>query len=109
MSAKENLQTTLYDIYGLLPAYGSGIALALFLAFAFAAILTNGYSQRRFLLPFAGMTALLTLLVSLQPIMGITLIAGARSATGLLLQCLAGFCGGGVFWYLLARQQKRYG
>ncbi|MEG3765997.1 hypothetical protein [Alteromonas sp. 14N.309.X.WAT.G.H12] len=100
----DNIQTTLYDIYGLLPAYGSGIALALLLGFGFTGLVTAGFTRRRFLLPVAGMIALLTLLLSLQPIMGITLIAGARSGTGLFAQCMAGFCGGCLFWYLCARQ-----
>ena len=91
------VSTTLHDIWGLLPAYGSAIAAALFIALSITGFITRKYRKHRFLIPIATTLAMLVMLIAMYPIMHITLIAGARSATGLVLQCLAGLAGGLTF------------
>lgn len=91
------LQTTFEDIFGLLPVYGSATAAALFIAFYLCGWLTGNFTRLRWLLPLAGGVAMLVLLMAMYPVMHVTLIAGARSAAGLALQCLAGCLGGLVF------------
>ncbi len=93
------LAMTAYDLWGLLPAYGSAIAAAMLIAMLVTTWLVQ-HQSRAFsatLYMMAGALAMLVMLLAMQPIMQITLIAGARSATGIALQCLAGLIGGFTF------------
>ena len=103
VAISERLSMSAYDVWGLLPAYGSAIALAITLSMAVVALL------RRWIQPsfyfgalvaaIGGAVAMWVMLLSMQPIMGVTLIAGAREITGVILQCIAGAIGGVVFHY----------
>ena len=98
------------DLLGLLPTYGVIIAVTLALAFFITQYLINLiYSKRTESAPFPTRLALFSLagavsfgimLMAMQPILNVTLIAGARSLAGLLAQCLAGVIAGCVFAYL---------
>ncbi|WP_426416136.1 hypothetical protein [Aestuariirhabdus sp. LZHN29] len=90
--------STVDDLLGLLPSYGVIITLGLGLAFSFTAWLRR-HTQlpAKTLYPLAGLTAFATLLVLMQPILDITLIAGARGWFGFTSQCLAGAIAGWVF------------
>lgn len=93
------------DLLGLLPSYGVVIALALAPAFWVAGWLVKKLRKGRtgwYML--AGFTALLTALLAMQPILDITLIAGARGFNGLLMQCLCGALAGAVYSALTARR-----
>lgn len=103
------LRMTAYDLWGLLPAYGSAIAVAMLIAMLVASWLAQ-HQSRAFsatLFMMAGALAMLVMLLAMQPIMQITLIAGARSASGLALQCLAGLVGGLVFGLMGSSHQHR--
>ena len=107
ISVTDRAATTLDDIIGLLPKYGSAIALALLIAFLIAIILTR---RRTRVAPWtiaAGASAMLVMLLAMQPIMNVTLIAGAREAVGIALQCLAGAIGGLFFASLYGYFQSK--
>jgi len=93
----ERVATTAYDIYGLFLTYG----LALVAASGLAMLITVGVwrlvGRLLFLPALAGGAAIFTALMVMQPIMYVTLIAGARGAVGMTLQVLAGVIGGVVF------------
>lgn len=98
---KERLSMTLQDIAGLLPGYGSVIVVALLLGF-----LLMRSAQRWIPLsdmwgyPLAGFLAMAAALTAMQPLLDVTLIAGARSAAGFLCQSLAGASAGLMFIWL---------
>ena len=95
------------DALGLLPSYGVIIAITLLLAFLtthfaikrfnFNNVNTDMHSKRLILFALAGGLSFLLMLLAMQPILNVTLIAGARSTLGLLAQCTAGMCAGAVY------------
>ena len=91
------------DLLGLLPSYGVVIALALALAFFAASRLVKQWPRWRVgLYALAGFCGLLCALLAMQPILDITLIAGARGSAGLITQCLCGALAGAVYATLRA-------
>ncbi|MCC2617827.1 hypothetical protein LJ739_16365 [Aestuariibacter halophilus] len=99
------LSTSADDMLGLAPGYGGVIALALLLGF----LVIHGVrhylrSDHPVWFPLAGTLAMLSALLAMQPILDITLIAGARTLPGLIAQCLAGTMGGWVYGQQFARQ-----
>jgi len=95
----ERLSMSAYDVWGLLPTYGPAIALALVLSMVVVTLLGRWINPSPYIAALGGGVAMLVMLLSMQPIMGVTLIAGARETTGIILQCLAGAIGGVVFHY----------
>lgn len=105
---REGAVMMINDIQGLLPTYGAVIALALLLAFLITHwVLPIIKDKQRFytstshspaFFPFmfglAGLIAFWIMLSAMQPILNVTLIAGARTALGTAAQCLAGLIGG---------------
>ncbi|WP_025256519.1 hypothetical protein [Alteromonas sp. ALT199] len=95
------------DALGLLPTYGVIIAVTLLLAFSVTHFIVNRLSlhktkvsinQIRFVLfTVAGGLSFLLMLLAMQPMLNVTLIAGARSTLGLIAQCLAGVLAGGMY------------
>ena len=108
ISLHEGVTMMISDIQGLLPTYGAVIALALLLAFlithwALPMIkdkqrlhTSTPHSPAFFLFMYgvAGILAFWIMLSAMQPILNVTLIAGARTALGTVAQCLAGLVGG---------------
>jgi len=93
----DRISLTIDDWIGLLPTYGIIIAVGLLIAFAIAGLLIKKLPTKRFaLFLIAGAAAFATFLLAMQPIMNITIIAGAREA-GFYAQILAGAVGGAVF------------
>ena len=95
------------DTLGLLPTYGTIIAVALLLAFLVTHFIVSRISTHGakgatpfILFTIAGGLSFLLMLIAMQPILDITLIAGARSAMGLAAQCVAGICAGAMYSYL---------
>ncbi|NMH60414.1 hypothetical protein [Alteromonas ponticola] len=91
------VSTSIQDIWGLLPTYAPVIALALLIAMLVVVVFVRFITLPRLLAFIGGATAMLTVLLSMQPIMHVTLIAGAREPIGVALQCLSGAIGGLVF------------
>ncbi|WP_394221632.1 hypothetical protein [Alteromonas gracilis] len=98
------------DALGLLPTYGVIIAVTLSLAFFITHFIlkrlcssnaTHSPTSVRFLLfSAAGGLSFLLMLIAMQPILNVTLIAGARSFSGTAAQCMAGVCAGFIYTYL---------
>ncbi|GAA0859173.1 hypothetical protein [Aliiglaciecola litoralis] len=92
------LNMSFEDIIGLLSTYGSAIAVALLIAFVSVKLLSKVLSKRwQSMYPIAGALAILVTLLTMHPILEITLIAGARTPLGVAMQGLAGLFGGWVF------------
>jgi len=105
----ERLQMTLSDWWGLLPGYGAIIAAGMLIALSVAGwICSKTGAIGGLLYALAGAAAMLSILMAMQPIMDITLIAGARGSTGLTLQSLAGFLGGWSFYWLRKKPKLHF-
>lgn len=94
----DRLSMTFSDLLGLAPGYGAVITIALALGF----LLINAISKWVYPLPslrypIAGFLAIGGALLAMQPLLNVTLIAGAREPMGFLFQCLAGMVGGLIF------------
>jgi hypothetical protein len=88
------------DWLGLIPTYGIIILIGLIGALLFAHFIHHRWLSAMsytLLCISAGGCVMLVILMAMQPILGVTLIAGARTAIGLLLQINAGVIGGLVF------------
>ncbi|MFD2167177.1 hypothetical protein ACFSJY_13040 [Thalassotalea euphylliae] len=93
----DRLNLTLDDWLGLLPTYGSIIAIAFLIAFPLAGLaLKKLPTQRTALFALAGFFAFITVLTIIESIMNIHIIAGARG-WGFYAQLFAGTIGGYVF------------
>lgn len=89
---------TWQDLLGLLPTYGVIVTIGLAIGFAIAKALKTYTSIKTPLLyTIAGGLTMATILAAMQPVLGVTLLAGARSATGITLQIIAGVLGGFCF------------
>ncbi|WP_334027857.1 hypothetical protein [Alteromonas sp. P256] len=100
------LTMVLEDLSGLLPTYGAIIAVTLTLSFFIASRLNSLLEKRALTLTkngaagifgAAGAIGFLVMLAAMQPILDVTLIAGARSHLGIAAQCIAGFVSGIVY------------
>jgi hypothetical protein len=101
------LQMIVGDLLGLLPTYGVIIAVTLTLAFTFARFAflrqQRPASFTVLIYALAGTVGFFVMLSAMQPILNVTLIAGARSTAGLIAQCFSGLVGGIVFCALRQR------
>ena len=94
------------DWWGMLASYGVIIAVALCLAFLCVPLVKHFIFKRTsstLLRIFAGGTVMALVLFAMQPILGVTLIAGARTPIGFILQINAGIMGGWLFAYLYSK------
>lgn len=101
VSLDDRISMTLSDLLGLLPGYGAIIALSLLLGF----LIMQAVSKWLMPLPdyrfiIGGFLAICCALLAMYPIFNVTLIAGARSEAGILVQAVAGAVGGLVFMLL---------
>lgn len=89
------------DLLGLFPIYVSAIGLSLLVGLGTVGLIRKFRPQSTpSLYPLAGFFAIFVMLLAMYPILGITLIAGARSTLGFVSQCLAGLIGGWLFMQL---------
>ena len=95
------ISMNLDDILGFFPILAAAIAFSLLLGFGVVALIRKFQPQLTlWLYPLAGATAILVMLLALHPILGITIIAGARSTLGVISQSFAGLIGGWLFMRL---------
>jgi hypothetical protein len=101
------VSASLQDIIGFLPSYAAVIAVGLLIGFSISARIKSKFNSA-FLgwYPIAGGLSLLTIHAAMYPILEITLIAGARSSAGLVMQIIAGLIGGWLFYRLRKRALK---
>ena len=101
------IQAILDDFKGLLPGYGAVIGLGFLIAFTVLKLLSKKLASQPdpawYWWGLAGGATLLSALLLMQPLLDITLIAGARSGLGFAMQCVAGVCGGIVYGTLRPR------
>lgn len=108
ISLTDRLSMSLQDLAGLLPTYGSIVGLGLALGFTCAWLLRKFTRFNSFYLySLAGATAMLVILLAMQPIMNITFLAGARSLFGICLQVLAGLIGGLCFTHFQKSENRQ--
>lgn len=92
------LGMTFSDILGLSLGYGSVIAVTMLLCFGISTLITRYWRRLPvWSYPVFGALAIALMLLAMQPLLNVTLIAGARSSLGFLFQCCAGLIGGYVF------------
>ena len=94
----DRVHMTWLDLLGLFPSYGIIIIIGLAIAFACTKAIfhfTAAVSYYWYVL--AGGVAMFVIILAMQPVLGVTLLAGARSSFGISLQILAGLLGGFCF------------
>lgn len=98
ISVTDRVAMTLADMRGLMIGYGSVLGITLALGFGLVAAWSKWLMPLPgFCYPLAGLIAIATALTAMQPLLEVTLIAGARGASGFIAQCLAGLVAGWVF------------
>jgi len=98
ISLGERIQMSAKDLAGMAKMFLPLIAVGFLVALSVAGLLSRWKPDWRvFLFVLAGFLALITLHMALKWTFDITLVAVARSSTGLLLQGLAGAAGGWLF------------
>lgn len=86
------------DLLGFAPMYAGIVGAGFVLAFPVAALLTRWLPTARHpLYALAGAVAILTALLLMRTLLGLSPISSARGAGGLTLHALAGACGGLAF------------
>lgn len=102
----ERLQTTGQDLLGFAPLWGIIVAAGLLVALLVASGLARRWPGRSILLHvLAGFAAPLVALLVMEAMLPVTVIAAARSWTGVLLISLPGALGGWLYLALLQRQK----
>jgi hypothetical protein len=94
---------TATDWVGLAPTYGVLILIGLLLAFGTMSFFVRRFGRAQILYPIGGALCFFVMIAAMEPVLGVTLVTGARSYLGWAFQCLAGAIGGWVF----ARQVVR--
>jgi hypothetical protein len=87
-----------HDLLGFAPTYAAIVAAGFLIAFAVAGLIRR-YAQRvgPWLHAVAGGAAILTTLLLMQTVLGMSVVAGARGLLGIALFTLVGTLGGAVF------------
>ncbi len=104
IGAAEAVHVTLHDIAGMGPLYAIFITGALLIG-----VLTTALLWPRVRLPrslayaIGGAAAIAAMLLIMRAVLGLTMVAGARTALGFAAQCAAGAIGGLVFARLSRR------
>lgn len=107
ISLSKRLYMSWQDLAGLLPSYGSIILLGLAIGFGATKLIRRYTSIKSSnLYIFAGGAVMAVILIAMQPVLGVTLIAGARSSVGIILQIIAGMIGGFCFMSLRKPQHS---
>ena len=107
VSFADRLAMTAADLIGFAPLYAVIVALGFLLAFALAALLLRRASLPRIpVFALAGAACIALMLVLMREVFfGIPLIAGARTAAGVLAQIACGATAGLVFAILSRRER----
>ncbi|RMA82552.1 hypothetical protein [Umboniibacter marinipuniceus] len=88
------------DLQGLAFTYGIVILIGLLLAFWFMSFVNRFKALPKLWFPLGGAIAFIVMIAAMEPLLGVTLITGARTLLGWAAQCAAGALGGLVFSYL---------
>jgi len=93
----DRLLMTVNDWAGLAPTYGVLIMVGLLVAYSVMRLVEKRLGHAQILYPFGGALCFYVMIAAMEPVLGVTLVTGARSCLGLAFQCLAGAIGGWVF------------
>lgn len=94
-----------HDLLGFAPAYAGIVAAGFLIAFLVAGLIRRHASRAgRWLHALAGGAAILTALLTMEALLGMSVIAGARGTLGIALFALAGAIGGALFARVAARR-----
>jgi len=109
MSLAQRLSTTFSDIVGMGPTYTIIAAVAFLPAFGIAAVLMRWVpGPRPFWFAVAGGAAIVTAILIIRQVTdGATIIGGARTPLGLVVQAGAGAAAGCLFGWILRRSKSR--
>jgi hypothetical protein len=102
----QRLETTLQDLLGFAPLWAIIVAAGLLVALLTAGGLSRfrpGWSLG--LHALAGLAAPLVALLLMEAMMPVTVVAAARTWTGLVLLSLPGAIGGLLYWLVIQRQK----
>lgn len=103
------LHSSWFDLYSFAPTFAALVAAAFIPAFCVRAILMRWLPHAGLWLAIAaGAAAIWTMLFLMQQLLGLHVIAGARTAVGLVLMIATGALGGWVY-ALVRRRQMRGG
>ena len=104
VSAADRLQTTLHDVLGLaLPLIGA-IGLSFLVAFRvarYAIVRTGGYNAIWYMA--AGFTSVPAAIYITRLVMGVTVLASARTPLGMFLVACCSMAGGWIYFYLISQ------
>lgn len=107
ISLSERIYMSWQDLLGLIPPFGAVIAIGLALGFGISKLIMRYTPFKSSLLyVLAGGAVMAVILLAMQPVLGVTLIAGARSSIGIVLQIVAGLLGGFCFMRLRSKQHS---
>ena len=102
---KDRLSMSIDDLLGLYPTYWIMIAVSYFISFIVAGLLIKQFTLSPYIVYFLmGGGGITVVLLTMQPILGITLLAGAPSTFGLVCQSVAGAMGGVLFANFRSKQ-----
>lgn len=101
ISWTDRLSMSWQDLVGLVPSYGIIVIIGLAVGLSVAKLISKKASlSTSYLYVIAGGFTMGVILLAMQPVLGVTLLAGARSALGISLQVVAGLLGGYCFMRL---------
>lgn len=107
ISVSERFGMTLFDLSSFGPNWIAIIAFSFLLAWPVAGLLVRRWTGlRRLLFPLAGLVAVVTALLVMDAMLPVTVVAAARTLTGMLLLGLCGALGGWVYLQVATQRQN---
>ena len=104
----EALRVTVHDVAGMAPLYAIFIATALLLGFLLTGVLwPRAKLPRPLSYAIGGAAAVAAMLAIMSGVLGIAMVAGARTWAGFATQCAVGALGGLLFAQLSQRRDHR--
>ena len=103
----EGMAMVLHDLVGMGPGYALIMGVGLLIAFVGAGLVARLLRPLRgVVFAVSGAVAVLVALILMRQILGVTIIAGARSTIGVLVQCSIGLIAGWLFSRLLPAREE---
>lgn len=107
IGAAEMLRVMAHDVAGMAPLYGMFIAAALLLGFLLTGFLWPRVRLSRTLsYAIGGAAAIAAMQLIMSAVLGVNMVAGARTAAGFAVQCAVGAAAGLVFAALSRRSAR---
>lgn len=106
--AGERVSLSLFDLGSFAPVWGAIVAFSFLFALPVSGWLARRWPDaRRWLFPLAGFVAVLASLIVMDAMLPVTVVAAARSLSGVLLMALCGALGGWVYLQVTAQPSQR--